>query len=275
MTKENRVELIKIIIVYAITLSAMLVLSLVLGRLNLGIPTIIRSLIIYICIFIPVIVYSIKKGEFTTEAFGLKRIKISTIFLTILLAIVCSPMYMFANVLSQLVVPNVLVQNLDNIIGNNAGASFIAVALMAPICEEIICRGFFHNRLSKVLPFGVAAVVSGIMFGVLHLNLNQFCYAFVLGVIFAYVNRASGSIFTSMIIHMAINGSNMLLLIVANMAAKSIDMDIAEVAESQRNNPSMMLPIAVVYGVLAVISFFLTRLVINKIAKNEGTMEII
>lgn len=275
MTKENKVELIKIIIVYAITIALMLALSFVSAVANLDMPTILRSTIIYICIFIPVIVYSVKKGEFTTAAFGFKRIKISTIFLTILLAIVCSPMYMFANVLSQLVVPNVLVQNLDNIIGNNAGASFIAVALMAPICEEIICRGFFHNRLSKVLPFGVAAVVSGIMFGLLHLNLNQFCYALVLGVVFAYVNRASGSIFTSMIIHMAINGSNMLLLIVANMAAKSIDMDIAEVAESQRNNPSMMLPIAVVYGVLAVISFFLTRLVINKIAKNEGTMEII
>jgi membrane protease YdiL (CAAX protease family) len=40
----------------------------------------------------------------------------------------------------------------------------------------------------------------------MHLNGQQFLYAFVLGSIFAYIVRVSGSIFTSMIAHFTVNG---------------------------------------------------------------------
>lgn len=270
---ESRTELIKLIIVYVIDLGIMIALSAIFTRVGGTLPLIVKSLIIYALLLVPIIVFTVKKGQFTAEHFGFKRIKVSTIFLTVLLTLVSSPMYMFANVLSQLVVPNVIIQGMDNLIGDSVGLSFVAMAVLAPVCEEIICRGFFQNRLKNILPFAVSAVISGFMFGVLHLNLNQFCYAMVLGVVFAYANRASGSIFTSMIMHFLINATNIGIILLVKAALETVNMDLAEVAETSRTNQSSMLTSIVVVGVLAVISFFLTRLVLRAIAKRENTLE--
>ena len=48
------------------------------------------------------------------------------------------------------------------------------------------------------------------MFGILHLNAHQFLYATAMGIILAYVVRATGSIFLSMLIHFLINSWNLI-----------------------------------------------------------------
>ena len=58
---------------------------------------------------------------------------------------------------------------------------------------------------TEAMAFGKAALMSGLIFGLMHLNFNQFSYGFVLGVIFAAVVEASGSIYASMAIHFLIN----------------------------------------------------------------------
>ena len=60
--------------------------------------------------------------------------------------------------------------------------------------------------LSCVLP-GFCAntrfvlIISSILFGLIHLNINQFFYACILGFLMGYVSLASNSIFPAMIIH--------------------------------------------------------------------------
>lgn len=271
---EKKSELLNLLIVYAIDLIIMLTLSVVFTQVDVALPMMAKSALIYLLLFVPVIVYAVKKGDFTAAAFGLRKIKVSTFFFAILCTIVSCPMAFFANALSQLFVPNVMIQKVDTLVEGSVILSYISVAVLAPVCEEIVCRGFFQNRLKNTLPFMGSAIVSGIMFGALHLNLNQFCYAFVLGVIFAYINRASGSIFTSMIMHFLFNSVNVGILILANMAAKSVGADLGEMAESSRADSQVMLFVVVFYGVLAFISFFLTRKVIRAIAKREGNLEI-
>lgn len=267
---ESKTELIRLLIVYAVVLAIMIALSLILPNTVPDMPIIAKSAIIYILLLTPIIVYAIVKGDCTAEAFGFKKIKVSTFFFTILLSIVSAPMYMFANVLSQLVVPNVLIQNMDNLMGDSMGASFIAMAVFAPIAEEIICRGFFTNRLKKTVPFAAAAVISAVMFGLLHLNINQFCYTLVLGIVFAYANKASGSILTSILMHFIVNASNIGMVLVAEKIFENMGMNLAETAEAGRQSAGAMIFAVVFYGILAVISFFLTRKVIRAIAKREG-----
>lgn len=267
---ENKSELIRLLIVYAVVLAIMIGLSLIFTKVGIDMPFIAKAAVIYVLLLVPVIVYAIIKGDCTAEAFGFKKIKVSTFFFTILLSIVCAPMYMFANVLSQLVVPNVIVQNMDTLMGNSAGTSFIAMAVLAPIAEEIICRGFFTNRLKKTVPFVAAAVISAVMFGVLHLNINQFCYTLVLGIVFAYANKASGSILTSILMHFIVNASNIGMVLVAEKIFENMGMNLAETAEAGRQSAPAMIFSIVFYGILAVISFFLTRKVLRAIAKREG-----
>ena len=260
---NTKSEMVKIIIVYAIELAIMIGSSVVFSTVGANIPFVVQAIVIYALLVAPVIIYSIKDGNFTAESFGFKKIKVSTIFLTVLLTLVCSPMCIFVNLLSQLVVPNIVIQSFDEMMDGSM--------VLAPICEEIICRGFFQNRLSKLLPFLASAVVSGFMFGLLHLNLNQFCYALVLGIILAYVNKASGSVFTSMLMHILFNAGNVAIIALGSMALAAQDIDMAELAENTRTDKTVMLAGIIFYGVLAVISFFLTRLVIKAIAKREGT----
>lgn len=268
----DKAELIKLLIVFAIEICITLIITFVLPNYGIQLPILAITLILDSLLFIVTLAYTLKKGD-TLKAYGFKKIKVSTFFLTVLLTLVATPMYMFANVLSQLVVPNTIVQNLDGLVGDSVGLSFLAVAVIAPIGEEVVMRGFFQNRFKKVMPFAAAAILSGFLFGVLHLNLNQFCYAWVLGVIFAYTNRASGSILTSIIMHMLINASNVGMLLVMQSAMESIGMDFAEVQETARTDGSTMINNVIVFGVLSIASFFLTRLIIRAIAKREGTCQ--
>ena len=50
-----------------------------------------------------------------------------------------------------------------------------------------------------------AALMSGLLFGCFHLNINQALYAFVMGIVFAYMVEATGSLWSSVIAHFAVN----------------------------------------------------------------------
>lgn len=273
----DKIELVKLVLVFileiVIALAVGTLLNVIGNVAGISVPTYMHVLALDICLLIPVFAYTIKKGDSILEAFGFKGIKVATFFQTILLVIVVSPMAMFANVLSQFFVPNTMVQGVDQFASESVGLTLVATVLCAPVVEEIVCRGFFTNRLNKIMSFTAAAIISALMFGILHMNINQFCYATVLGLIFAYTNRASGSIFTSMIMHIVFNGYNMALLFMMNWAMEQVGMDFAEAAEAERANTSSMISTAVVLGVLAVGSFFLTRLILKSIAKREGTIE--
>jgi len=273
----DKIELVKLVLVFileiVIALAVGTLLNVIGNVAGISVPTYMHVLALDICLLIPVFAYTIKKGDSIVEAFGFKGIKVATFFQTILLVIVVSPMAMFANVLSQFFVPNTMVQGVDQFASESVGLTLVATVICAPIVEEIVCRGFFTNRINKTMSFTAAAIISALMFGILHMNINQFCYATVLGLIFAYTNRASGSIFTSMIMHIVFNGYNMALLFMMNWAMEQVGMDFAEAAEAERANTSSMISTAVVLGVLAVGSFFLTRLILKSIAKREGTIE--
>ena len=269
---ENRKEIISLFIVFAIEMVVMVAISFGLSKLGINVPLIVRSIIIYIALLTPVIVYAKNKGGLDAKSFGIKKIKGKTILYTVLLTIVSAPMYMLANLISQFFVPNTIVQNSDNIMAGPLIFPFIAMAVLAPVCEEYICRGFFANRMNKLMPFWVAAVISGIMFGALHLNINQFSYAVVIGVVFAYANRASGSTITSMISHSIINGVSFVIVYAGRMVAANSGLNFADTLETARNNQSEMLSGLAFYGVLAVFSFILTRKIIRTIAKSEGNV---
>jgi membrane protease YdiL (CAAX protease family) len=125
-----------------------------------------------------------------------------------LLMLICMPvMYggnCLGNILSSLLsggsAENVL---LDYIMGNPL-YSFLFTVLLAPFMEEFLFRKQIIDRLGK---YGekTAILFSGITFGLFHLNLFQFFYAFGLGVIFAYVYTRTRMLRYPVIMHMVIN----------------------------------------------------------------------
>jgi Predicted metal-dependent membrane protease len=86
---------------------------------------------------------------------------------------------------------------------------FIELSVLAPICEETIFRGIILQNLRKYGNF-FAVLVSSLMFGVLHGNLEQTPFAFIVGIICGIVVIETGSIFASMLIHCCVNTSSII-----------------------------------------------------------------
>lgn len=78
------------------------------------------------------------------------------------------------------------------------------MVLCAPIMEELVFRKMIVERTIRYGQ-GVAVLVSGLMFGLFHGNLNQFAYAFMLGMFLAFLYVKTGNIKITIALHMMIN----------------------------------------------------------------------
>lgn len=78
------------------------------------------------------------------------------------------------------------------------------VVLVAPVMEELIFRKMLLDRIAGYGQI-TSMVVSGLIFGLAHGNLNQFFYAFALGMIFAHVYLRTGNVIYTIGLHMLIN----------------------------------------------------------------------
>lgn len=86
----------------------------------------------------------------------------------------------------------------------------VYVALIAPVCEELVFRGII---LKSLAPSGMlsAALTSSIIFGLSHGNLLQTVFAFFVGLLFARAAQKTGSLISSVIIHIAINLNSVIM----------------------------------------------------------------
>ena len=75
-----------------------------------------------------------------------------------------------------------------------AWATLFIVAVWAPLAEEIVFRAMIFRTLRKGFALWPAAVLSGIAFGVYHMNLIQGVYASLLGILLAYIYEKTNSL---------------------------------------------------------------------------------
>jgi membrane protease YdiL (CAAX protease family) len=80
----------------------------------------------------------------------------------------------------------------------------LAVAVTPAICEEIVFRGYIQSTY-KNKPLITMLLINALFFGLIHRNEQQFFYAFILGIILAYVVHATRSVRAAMIMHFIIN----------------------------------------------------------------------
>jgi len=78
-------------------------------------------------------------------------------------------------------------------------------AVVAPIVEEIFFRGFVFAGLRPRYGWQRAAVVSSVLFALIHLIPTAIIPIFILGYIFAYLYQRSNSIWPAILMHSATN----------------------------------------------------------------------
>lgn len=78
-------------------------------------------------------------------------------------------------------------------------------AVVAPLVEEVVCRGLVYRRLRDYVGVWPAVLVSGLMFGIYHGNVVQGIYASVLGILMALLVEITGSLWASILFHVGAN----------------------------------------------------------------------
>lgn len=93
---------------------------------------------------------------------------------------------------------------------------FIRLAVLAPIFEELWCRGLVIESL-RPYGNGFAIFVSALLFGIIHANFAQFFYATALGIFLGYIYISTQSLVTTTVMHAMFNSiSGVLMLLIAD-----------------------------------------------------------
>lgn len=142
----------------------------------------------------------------------LKKYRLSSFFLSLLVLITAMPMATWLNLSSQLFTRN----EMGNFIIEMSGKIPVYVAVLVIGClpgfiEEFLYRGILFTAFKKYSVL-VGVIVSALCFGFMHMNFNQMIYAVYLGIIFALLVEVTGSLASTMILHMLFNAINVLYI---------------------------------------------------------------
>lgn len=117
----------------------------------------------------------------------------------------------------------------------------VYAAFVAPIIEEILFRKVLLDRIQQ---YGksTALFTSGLLFGLCHGNLEQFFFAFFVGMLFAFIYLKTGDVKYPIILHMSMNGlSTFITYIMSKIPALEIALaDPSEALDQIQSDPDQM-----------------------------------
>ena len=92
--------------------------------------------------------------------------------------------------------------------------AFISLAIIAPIAEEIIFRGWLYGKLRAKLSMPTAMLLVSILFGVLHGQWNVGVNVFAMSLVLCGLREITGTIWSGIILHIIKNAIAFYLLYV-------------------------------------------------------------
>lgn len=101
--------------------------------------------------------------------------------------------------------------------GVERGIAFIALAIVAPIMEEIIFRGFLYGKLRIKTPKWLAIFITSLIFGLIHLQWNVGISVFAMSIVTCTLREITGTIYAGMLVHIINNGVAFFLVYVIGM----------------------------------------------------------
>ena len=93
----------------------------------------------------------------------------------------------------------------QRIYGGSLTEELLAVALAAPVVEELLFRGLVYRGWKRLLGWKMAFVLSALFFGIYHRNVVQGLYAFLIGLLLAAVYECFETVLAPIIFHVVAN----------------------------------------------------------------------
>lgn len=162
-------------------------------------------------ILLPTVAYVLITGCSLDKTMRYKKTHWSAIFIVPIFVAAVTPFTSLLNSISLLWVDSATTELSSDLVGNYPlWVSTLLMAVTPAVVEEAAYRGVvlgnyrYGNRL-------VAIIMSGVLFGVMHMNFNQMPYAMALGILLGLLAEATDSIFTTMYAHFCFNFNSVLL----------------------------------------------------------------
>ena len=161
--------------------------------------------------------------------------------------------------LSYVLTNNTSVNPLDEYLEGNFVLRIIFMAILAPIFEELVFRKVLIDHTRK---YGdqIAILFSGLAFGLFHMNLYQFFYAFALGMFFAYIYTKTSDIKYTIIMHMVFNFvGSVISAYILSLDLSVLETDLESILMSSENINSIIIPMLSIEAY--VLAFYIVNVV--------------
>ncbi|MBQ8039849.1 MAG: CPBP family intramembrane metalloprotease [Lachnospiraceae bacterium] len=206
------------------------------------------------------------RSETLRQRLHFNNVKPSTFLYVLLFTWLSMPLTTLINAISMLFVDNT-VASLSELMSEIPFPIMLFLMAVTPaFCEEIVFRGVVYGGYRRGGNKFWAVILSGFMFGIMHMNLNQALYAFAIGILLALLFEATDSIITTMLFHFIYNSQSCCLMYLAEAVMPGY---LAE-ASNMAATPEELYMMISVYLVLAAIFTPLAICILYKIAKNEN-----
>ena len=168
------------------------------------------TILFYVLLLAGTLLYLKICGDDIKRTLRIRPIHIGSFFLIILLAFTIRPVAGCITLIADMFFQDVTTNSVTQKVMNNVWLSIFTTAILPGLVEETIFRGVVYSRVRKANPIK-GILLTALFFGIAHMNFQQFCYAFFLGIIFGVLIETTDSIVSSMTAHMIFNGSSILL----------------------------------------------------------------
>ena len=241
--------------------------SFILSLLPFSVDSTLISLLRYILLFgVPILFYFRYTKQPVRHTLRLNPISLRQLLLVLAFSLLIQPFLMFLSYLSGLVFHNFLDDSLTTKLQQSYPILILTMAVFPAIFEEITCRGVFLSGYRGVNVY-TAALLNGLYFGMLHMNMQQFVYAFAFGFLCSLLVIGADSILASMLAHFIINGVQVTLAYYTAQIQTSLSVSVSAAQGSSASAlPSIL---------LAALTLPLALLCLRGIFSSGGRLELL
>lgn len=145
------------------------------------------------------------KKENLNERCSFKKIELKDSLYTIILGLSISALATSFILLTQNIFKSY--QDTENLINSNLHSlsGIVSAIILLPIFEEILFRGLIFNELKNNINLIISIIIQATIFAIIHFNIAQAIYTFVLGILASLVYIWTKSIISNILLHITFN----------------------------------------------------------------------
>lgn len=183
---------------------------------------------------------------------GIRRVRPGAVGCTMLCTAALYPFLAAVSTLMQQFVTTGTGTLTVSLTDGNPLRNLLVYALLPAAAEELLNRGLLLNAYVRTAGRRRAVLLSALLFGLFHMNLDQFAYTFIFGLFLCLVMTATGSIFACIAGHFTLN---MISVLLATLSTDETDLTQITLVGTQTSLVLITLLVLVTAALVFAVSF--------------------